>query len=71
MDSVLLVFKCGQKVAIKFNHDVDGIITAQLLRFERAVYEISYFNNGEYKQIWLDESEFTAINGEKQKIGFK
>lgn len=65
------VHKCGAKVAMTFNHDCEAIITAVSIRFERVVYEVSYFNTGEYKQIWLDECEFSLLNGEKQRIGFK
>lgn len=65
------VHKCGAKVAISLNHDSDGLITAISIRFERVSYEVSYFNAGEYKQVWLDECEFTILNGDKQKIGFK
>lgn len=65
------VYKCGTKVSLTFNHDSDGVITAVSIRFERVVYEVSYFNNGEYKQVWLDKCEFGILNGEKNRIGFK
>jgi hypothetical protein len=65
------VIKCGSMVAIKGNHDTDGIITCLSIRYNNVSYEVSYFNNGEYKQVWLVEDEFTLTNGDRIKIGFK
>jgi hypothetical protein len=65
-------FSCGSKVAITYNHAVNGIITCICIRHGNVTYEVSYFNSGEYKQIWLTENEFTVINGDdKIKIGFQ
>lgn len=59
------------KVQINLNHACDGIITAINIRAGYIQYEIAYFLNGEYKAIWLQDFEFTVVNGEKQRIGFK
>lgn len=64
------VVKCGTKVKTVLSN-IEGIVTCASIRFTSVNYEVSYFNNGEYKQVWLNENEFTIINGTKQIIGFK
>lgn len=64
------IVKCGTDITTKLNN-INGIITAACIRFNAVNYEVSYFNNGEYKQIWLSEAEFQVSNGSrKQIIGF-
>jgi uncharacterized protein with von Willebrand factor type A (vWA) domain len=63
------VIKCGVKATTKISQ-IEAIVTAISIRFNRTSYELSYFNNGEYKTVWLDESEFTVEKIEKTKIGF-
>jgi len=65
------VFKCGTNVTPKLN-PVPGIITALCIRFNQANYEVSYFCNGEYRIIWLNEDEFEVNdqNPTKIKMGF-
>lgn len=62
------VIPCGTHITIKLN-SVEGIITAVSIRFNAIAYEISYFSGNDYKQIWLNDAEFTALVKKKQ-IGF-
>lgn len=65
------IIKCGTEVITKIEQ-IHGIITCSSIRFDRVVYELSYFRNGEYRSCWLNESEFTLDKeSSKQKIGFK
>ena len=67
----MLVYKCGIEIITKLNA-IHAIITGISIRFDRVIYEISYFKDAIYYQIWLHEEEFTLINdSEKIKIGFK
>lgn len=66
----LEILKCGTKVVPKLNN-TEAIITAVSLRFDKVSYEVSYFYNGEYKVIWLHETEFEVDKTQKQSIGFK
>lgn len=64
------VYKCGIVAKPKM-HNAEGIITAALIRYGRITYELSYFHNGEYKNIWISEDELEIMSDEKQKVGFK
>lgn len=64
------VFECGSRIKTSLSV-IPAIITAISIRFNAVAYEVSYFNNGEYKQIYLNETEFTLEDGKKQTIGFK
>lgn len=64
------IFKCGMVAKPKM-HNAEGIITAVSIRFGRCTYELSYFNNGDYKTVWLSEEELEISGEEKQKVGFK
>jgi hypothetical protein len=66
----MTLIKCGTKALTKMGH-IEGIVTAISIRFNRAQYELSYFHNGEYKTMWMDESEFDVDINEKVTIGFK
>ena len=66
----MIVIKCGTKALTKMAH-IEAIVTAISIRFNRAQYELSYFHNGEYKTMWMDESEFDIDPIEKVTIGFK
>jgi hypothetical protein len=62
------------KNRIKYNPSVTLIAkikTGISIRFNRVTYEISYFVNGDYKAIWMDECEFEIDKKETVKIGFK
>lgn len=48
----------------------EGILTAATIRGTRIVYEFSYFNGNEYKQIWLDPVEFTVGKVKPLKVGY-
>lgn len=63
------LIKCGTK-AFTVMGNIEGIITGINIRGERATYELSYFNNMEYKAIWLDVSEFETFS-ETTDIDFK
>lgn len=65
------IFECGTKIVTKIG-SVQAIITAACIRFEKVQYEISYFVDGERKEVWVDEREFTVDSGTfKKQIGFK
>lgn len=67
----LKIIDCGTCVITK-SQGIDAIITAINIRFEKVQYEISYFYNGDYKSVWLNENEFEFETKEaKNKIGFK
>ena len=59
----LFLFPCGATVKTKYGN-IDGMITAQSIRFDKIQYEISYFNSGDQKTIWMNENEFET-NAEK------
>ena len=65
----LCLFPCGSPIKTKYGN-IEGMITAQSLRFDKIQYEITYFNSGEQKCIWMNENEFIA-NSDKCQIGFK
>lgn len=67
---MIKVYKTGIKARTNTGN-VDAIITGISIRSARVTYELSYFHNGEYKSAWLEESEFTVDNTNKQKIGYK
>ena len=64
----LLCFPCGAMVKTKLSN-IEGMITCQSIRFDKVQYEISYFNNGEQKTVWMNENEFET-NTERKMIGF-
>lgn len=59
---------CGITVRTKISN-IEGMITAACIRFDKVTYEISYFSNSEQKVIWMHEKEFTT-DSKKQTIGF-
>lgn len=65
------IYYCGTKVIPKMQK-MEAMITCSTIRFDRVVYEVSYFYNGEYKTIWLHENEFDVEKDiEKGSVGFK
>lgn len=65
------LYKCGTLVKPHLNN-IEAMITAISIRFEVISYECSYFLNGEYKAIWLNELEFLAVGSvDKSEIGYK
>jgi len=64
------ILKCGIYVIIK-SSGIRAMITACVIRFQNMSYEVSYFSDGQYTSIWLNEFEFDADREEKTKIGFK
>jgi effector-binding domain-containing protein len=67
------VFRCGLNVITR-NGSIKAIITGINIRYERVNYEISYFFDGIYKSVWLDQDEFHVIAKQKDvylTIGFK
>ena len=65
----LFLFPCGAMVKSKYG-SIEGMITAQSIRFDKVQYEISYFNSGDQKTVWMNENEFET-NVEKRAVGFK
>jgi hypothetical protein len=68
MPNRLKSYKCGTLIQTKISN-IDAIVTCVSIRFDKITYEVSYFYDGDYKVIWLNEDEFTAKT-EKQIIGF-
>ena len=65
------IYTLGQPVQTKVG-DIEGILTAVTIRPVGPVaYEVSYFNGGDYKSVWLSETEFTVNFEQKHSIGFK
>lgn len=66
----LIIHNCGI-VAIPKLHKTEAIITGCSIRYGKVQYELSYFHHGDYKSVWLHESEFTIPFDSQIKIGFK
>ncbi len=47
------------------------MVTCCSIRFDKATYEVTYFDGADAKTIWVHESEFEVSNPEVTKIGFK
>lgn len=62
-------YKTGTNVCFD-RGTLQGVITAILIRDESVRYEVSYFLNGEFKEIWLNETMFVA-EGNKTTIGYR
>ena len=61
----------GTKVKIKLGN-VKAIISAIIIRRNVLTYELTYFSNGEYAYVTLENSEFDVIEEtEVLHIGFK
>ncbi len=58
--SGLKKFKFGDKVEITLL-ELFGYITAICYRGEYVTYEVSFFSNGEYRQIWFEGFEINEI----------
>lgn len=66
----MMLLECGTRVET-IHGKIEGTITGISIRFKAVAYEISYFNNGEREDCWLNRCEFTVIGEEnKFKIGF-
>lgn len=66
----MTIHDCGSEVRTKLGNN-NGVITAVCIRFQGVQYEITYFFQGEYKVVWMNESEFLVDCGNKSGIGFK
>lgn len=62
-------FPCGEVVRTVLG-DIEGMITAVCVRFDKVSYEISYFVNQDQHVVWMNENEFKT-NVPKTPIGFK
>jgi len=54
------VFKFGDKVEITLL-ELYGYITAICYRGDYVTYEVSFFSNGEYHQVWFDGFEINEM----------
>jgi hypothetical protein len=67
----LKIFPCGTVVYIKMGQ-LEGMITAVVIRFDRIMYEVRYFLGGEEISLLLNEEEFQPSDDVKKKhIGYK
>jgi hypothetical protein len=64
------ILKYGTEVKTAIGK-IDAIITAANIRGDSVSYEISYFNNGEHKDVWVKECEIIPKTKEKVIIGYK
>jgi hypothetical protein len=64
------VLKCGIYVIVKLAN-IKGMITCCSIRFDKVIYEITYYIGGENKTVWVNENEFEIESPEMTKIGFK
>lgn len=63
------VIPCGTDVTIKLEK-IPGTITGITIKFSAVAYEVSYFFNGEFYQVWMNECLFIAGEHTKEQIGF-
>lgn len=67
----MIVYKCGTEITTK-SGKISAIITCCSIRFDKTIYEISYFAGGDYKNVWLNEEEFILTSvANKQRISYK
>lgn len=66
----MILYKCGTKVITEIGK-IEAIVTCISIRNDKALYELAWFHNGEYRTAFVSENEFTVENKERQKIGFK
>ena len=66
----MLLLKCGVKVIPKL-YKQECLITGINIRYEKVIYELSYFNSGSYTSVWMNEDEFEVIEVLTVKIGYK
>lgn len=64
----LTVVKCGTVVTTTIGK-IECIVTGCCIRETHIVYELSYFCQGEYKQIWVNRYEF-EIKPPTKRPGF-
>ena len=64
------IYRCGTVIKPKLA-TFEAIIIGVSIRFDKIIYEVSYFNSFENKCIWLNENEFEVVQSLKIKIGFK
>lgn len=65
------IYECGTPVKT-LSGQIDAIITAAIVRFDKIGYEIGYFANGEYLTAWLNEKELIiSPDAKTTKVGYK
>lgn len=64
------IYKQGTEVVLH-NGGYNGFIISAQIQGSLVMYDISYYENGEYKHQWLMEFEFAAKKSEKIEIGLK
>jgi hypothetical protein len=42
----------------------DCVVTAACIRFDKVTYELTYYHNGKFETIWMNENEFILKNGQ-------
>jgi hypothetical protein len=69
MERAIKIIKHGSKVVTKINK-IEAIVTGTVIRFTAIQYELSYFDDKEYRCIWMNENEFDLVDKQHTKIGF-
>ena len=63
------VLQCGTEVQTKIDK-LNAIITGVCIRHDSIDYNVSYFHNGEHKDVWLYEDELIIKDHKSLNIGF-
>lgn len=66
------VIKCGTGVQL-IHGNIEGMITAFVVRFDKVEYEVSYFDStkNEVVKTWVNEAEILDGTKNRVTIGFK
>jgi len=72
MAEAIKIIKPGTKAKTVIG-GIDCFITGVKICDDKGfvIYEISYFNQDGYRQLWVDEYEIETDKPDKMKIGFK
>lgn len=69
---MLEVYKPGSKVIFNTADDMPARVDSVLLQENSTRYKVSWFVDGDFKSVQVDESELTSdYSGRKSQIGFK
>lgn len=64
------IHKPSTLIKIKLSN-IQAFINEVIIGDTYIMYKVSYYINGELKNITIQEYEFEVINGTKKQIGFK
>lgn len=64
------VIPCGTTIVSKIA-GIEGMIIAIKISFAQVDYDITFFIDGNFRNIWMNENEFDIKTTNRQPIGFK